>query len=39
MAAPSGGKVVGLILGCLVVGIMFFMMFAVLGGLFSGGGL
>jgi hypothetical protein len=28
---------IGLVLGCVVVGVMLFMMFAVLGGLFSGG--
>jgi len=33
----SPGKIVGLIFGCLVVGVMLFMMFAVLGGLLSGG--
>jgi len=37
MARRSGGKLVGLVLGCIVVGIMLFMMFAVLGGLLSGG--
>jgi hypothetical protein len=31
------GKLVGLILGCAVVVVMFFMMFAILGGLLSGG--
>jgi hypothetical protein len=36
MARRSSGKLVGLILGCLVVGVMIFMMFAVLGGLLSG---
>ena len=36
MAQRSAGKLVGLILGCVVVGVMVFMMFAVLGGLFSG---
>ncbi len=30
------GKLFGLLLGCLVVGIMIFMMFAILGGLFTG---
>ena len=33
----SPGKVIGLVFGCLVVGVMLFMMFAVLGGLLSGG--
>jgi hypothetical protein len=28
---------IGLVLGCIVVGVMLFMMFAVLGGLFAGG--
>jgi len=37
MARLSGGKFIGLVLGCVVVGIMLFMMFAVLGGLLSGG--
>jgi hypothetical protein len=36
MARHSGGKLVGLILGCFVVGVMVFVMFAVLGGLLSG---
>jgi len=36
MARHSAGKFIGLILGCLVVGVMLFMMFAVLGGLLSG---
>lgn len=35
-ARLSAGKLVGLVLGCVVVGIMLFMMFAVLGGLLSG---
>jgi len=30
------GKLIGLVFGCLVVMVMLFMMFAVLGGLFSG---
>lgn len=30
------GKLFGLVLGCLVVGIMIFMMFAILGGLLAG---
>jgi tetrahydromethanopterin S-methyltransferase subunit G len=30
------GKLLGLLFGCLVVGIMLFMMFAILGGLFAG---
>lgn len=29
------GKLIGLIFGCLVVAVMLFMMFAVLGGVFS----
>jgi len=33
----SPWKMIGLVLGCVVVGVMLFMMFAVLGGLFSGG--
>jgi hypothetical protein len=36
MAKLSTGKLTGLLLGCLVVGVMIFMMFAVLGGLLSG---
>jgi hypothetical protein len=32
----SGGKLVGLLLGCVVVGVMLFMMFVVLGELLSG---
>jgi len=36
MARPGAGKLVGLVFGCLVVGVMIFMMFAVLGGLLSG---
>jgi len=32
----SGGRFVGLVLGCVVVGVMLFMMFAVLGELLSG---
>ena len=36
MARLSPGKLVGLIFGCIVVGVMLFMMFAVLGGLFAG---
>ena len=32
----SPGKIVGLLFGCLVVGVMLFMMFAVLGELLSG---
>jgi len=30
------GKLLGLVFGCLVVGVLLFMMFAVLGGLFAG---
>ena len=33
----SPGRIVGIVLGCLVVGVMLFMMFAVLGGVLSGG--
>jgi tetrahydromethanopterin S-methyltransferase subunit G len=36
MARLSVGKLVGMIFGCVVVGIMLFMMFAVLAGLFAG---
>ena len=36
MARLSPGKLLGLIFGCIVVGVMLFMMFAVLGGLFAG---
>jgi len=36
MARYSGGKLVGLVLGCFVVGVMVFMMFAVVGGLLAG---
>jgi len=36
MAQLSAGKTTGLLFGCLVVGVMVFMMFAVLGGLLSG---
>jgi hypothetical protein len=36
MAQRSAGKLAGLILGCVVVGVMLFMIFAVLGGLLSG---
>ncbi len=31
-----GGKLVGLLFGCLVVGVMIFMMFMILGGLLNG---
>lgn len=37
MARMRAGKLIGLMFGCIVVGIMLFMMFAVLGGLLSGG--
>jgi hypothetical protein len=37
MARPHPGQILGIALGCLVVGMMLFMMFAVLGGLLSGG--
>ena len=30
------GKYAGLVMGCLVVGVLLFMMFAILGGLLSG---
>jgi hypothetical protein len=30
------GKLLGLVFGCFVVGIVIFMMFAILGGLFAG---
>ncbi|HVM75855.1 MAG TPA: hypothetical protein VMT75_09450 [Candidatus Saccharimonadales bacterium] len=33
----SPGKIIGLVFGCLVVGVMLFMMFAVLGALLTGG--
>ena len=36
MARISTGKLVGLILGGLVVGVMIFMMFVILGGLMNG---
>jgi hypothetical protein len=36
MARRSTGQLVGLVLGCIVVGVMLFMMFAVLGGLLAG---
>jgi len=36
MARMSGGKFIGVVLGCVVVGAMLFMMFAVLGELLSG---
>jgi len=36
MARLSSTRLVGLLFGCLVVGVMLFMMFAVLGGLLSG---
>jgi hypothetical protein len=36
MPRHTPAKLTGLIFGCLVVGIMFFMMFAVLGGLLTG---
>lgn len=37
MTRSKQGKIIGLAFGCLVVGVMLFMMFAVLGGLLSGG--
>jgi hypothetical protein len=36
MARLGTGKYVGLVIGCLVVGVMLFMLFAILGGLLSG---
>ncbi len=36
MARLTPGKLAGLLLGCMVAGVMIFMMFAVLGGLLSG---
>ncbi len=36
MAKQSAGKLVGLVFGCLVVCVMVFMLFAVLGNLLSG---
>jgi tetrahydromethanopterin S-methyltransferase subunit G len=36
VAQRRAGKLLGLLFGCLVVGIMIFMMFAILGGLFVG---
>jgi hypothetical protein len=36
MEKLGAGKLTGLLLGCLVAGVMIFMMFAVLGGLLSG---
>jgi hypothetical protein len=36
MARIRAGKLMGLLLGCLVVGVMVFMMFAILGGLLVG---
>jgi hypothetical protein len=35
MTRLSPGKIVGIVFGCLVVGVMLFMMFAVLAGLIS----
>jgi tetrahydromethanopterin S-methyltransferase subunit G len=37
MARLNPGRIVGLVFGCVVVGVMLFMMFAVLGGLLTGG--
>jgi len=37
MRRIGAGKVIGLVLGCIVVGVMLFMMFAVIGGLFGAG--
>jgi len=37
MARLSVGKYVGLMIGGLVAGVLLFMMFAILGGLLSGG--
>jgi len=36
MARRGAGKLAGLFFGCLVVGVMIFMMFAALGSLLSG---
>lgn len=36
MARLKPGRLAGLLFGCVVVGVMIFMMFAVLGGLLSG---
>lgn len=36
MGRVSPARMIGLVLGCIVVGVMLFMMFAVLGSLFSG---
>ena len=36
MARFSPARLAGMIFGCLVVGVMFFMMFAVLGGVLAG---
>lgn len=36
MAKQSIGRIVGLIVGCLVVGVMLFMTVAILSGLLSG---
>jgi len=36
MARLNPGKMIGLIFGCIVVGVMLFMMFAVMGGIFMG---
>jgi len=36
-ARMSAGKIVGLVFGCLVIGVMLFMLLAILGGLLSGG--
>ena len=33
----SPGKMIGLLFGCVVVGVMLFMLFAVLGALLTGG--
>ena len=37
MGRISPAKMIGLLLGCIVVGVMLFMMFAVLGGLLTSG--
>jgi hypothetical protein len=37
MARLSRGKFIGLLCGCMVAGVMIFMMLVVLGGLLSGG--
>jgi hypothetical protein len=36
MPRQNAGRIIGLVLGCAVAGVMLFMMFAVLGGLLAG---